>query len=1459
MSGSRGAAVASWADESRTPLAFHVSQPAAALDSFTLAGPGRALPPKASSSPPLSPRRDAAPVDRSPGFKSLPPLPGLAAFDIPSFDLVSEFEKSFGPAAVVEQQQQQKQEEEAPQLQSPQRPATATEGTLPPSESERDRHPTISSETAAAIAAVGGHVRNRSRSMIDRPLSWLPGSAADTTRTTTTVDQAGEEHRPTRLVKQNEHVARPSPPPEQTSESVPAGKQLDRPRAAESLADFARLSWIARSRSPSPPPRKLEKPRGTSRTVSAEATAPPPTPGTESTPGGQAKAGTAGPPPKRSALNRASSYLTRIRQKPHSVFSRGSQSLALKTSAGKSETTTESEESGTSTPSAPSSTGLLGPPIAVPKNASYNSVRSAASRTSSQAPSVDTDPDSDTTTASSASENTSQSTIDTNVTMPHPTSRDPLWATYRTLEIEFSKFAAKSSTAGRMGVVRSILVPFLRSTAYHPSNANRAILTAEDFDRRATILNKWWNGLLVMLTGASSRLPPGLGQAIAALGVHFPVLQPVAGVDRPTLLEAITMIMMRPEWRACTSQFRPLAERCSQERVRPRSGTGSTMATMTYDPESLMVAESAEHNVRTMFVTNLTVQMALVVEKLSLRHAPLSLVNWCGKACAYAFFFVPGVCDVLVRLWGLNADLLRRVADEFGLPRRSKGESDDIVALFPPHMHKLGWSSVKTLSDKLRLAARLPLLVAKIHWHGPWVSRWRGGDTDLVFIFFKYFHILAQEFMPDGLPLVEKARAPAFVLVHAQLLSILDSTIHRQASLDAMLGPPLSDALHGADAALTAPPLPSNLMKGMDENRLLVLLKDMLADNPFAVGPEIKRTFAEAFLAITKAATKRTPRFEHASCFMLCDFLEEALSTLDAFHSSVNNTDATASSPVDEHGRSDYFSQRDTLARRADYIDWPFWFEVGKMLMDSNNTMSEIRVLSFIYTLWDPITADPARKEAVCLDWLLSEGVFAKFFNHWSPMVRAYYMRLLCWRICKDSGSANEVDTKIFLVASQRLKTVWSHYLWLKQDAEAKGRMPPSTAPACPTPGKRFIIIRAEVPQPQPSLRLGFDSFSGPFPTADPLFDSRTAPATSTGAGDDTSNSSNSISSNGRTTDSGGGSMSFKKRLSLLGKVLPFGSSQDSSTTETKRSWEEELEQARRDTVASRLAGGSGKPNSSGPPGPPTPPKQGTSAAVAPSSASVSSTGSAPTFDAPTFVFRFTLTWQTGPGGFMMPCPPSRDRIITRPRLPAPAQARVSARSAADEPPPVSPGLPPETRMVSGLLQTGLISEARNARPLAANDGEPRSPSRVRTTEKPPLLNVDIAPIGVIGFDDDGDDDDGKVDGEDKLKVQSPIRTVSGSGSGLGQGGSEPDRGGNDKVGLVGPAPMSPPAVQPERPTGVYASGAVYAGRALAEWSLVVGECNSFVDRRRDEGILGLKEVEVPTLSVDGLGIRARG
>ena len=129
---------------------------------------------------------------------------------------------------------------------------------------------------------------------------------------------------------------------------------------------------------------------------------------------------------------------------------------------------------------------------------------------------------------------------------------------------------------------------------------------------------------------------------------------------------------------------------------------------------------------------------------------------------------------------------------------------------------------------------------------------------------------------------------------------------------------------------------------------------------------------------------------------LLCDFLEQTLLAMDCYYGY------TVPSALDE---------TNTPRPRVDYIHWPFWFDVFKMVLASNNTMSEIRMLSFVFSSWDIIAADPGRKEDLCVNWLLTEAVFDKMFNNWCPMVRAYYMRLLCWRVCRDAGSANDLDS----------------------------------------------------------------------------------------------------------------------------------------------------------------------------------------------------------------------------------------------------------------------------------------------------------------------------------------------------------------------------------------------------------------------------------------------------------------
>lgn len=389
------------------------------------------------------------------------------------------------------------------------------------------------------------------------------------------------------------------------------------------------------------------------------------------------------------------------------------------------------------------------------------------------------------------------------------------------------------------------------------------------------------------------------------------------------------------------------------------------------------------------------------------------------------------------------------------------------------------------------------------------------------------------------------------------------------------------------------------------------------------------------------------------------------------------------------------------------------------------------------------------------------------------------------------------------MLVSERLKKVWSHYLWLKQDAESSNKLLPSTAPAHPQPGKRFMIIRMEMTPPQTGLlqQAGFDTMNGTLGFGGVEY-------SNPGSGDGSDNSNEQ------------GEGTYKRRWSIFGKMLSFASTSapgGSATANAPRrnNSADELEAARRATATARS-------------GPPTPPKGSLPESDA------SSTGSSPVYESTQFVFKFTLgalPWNPAPdmmghAGSLLSMLP-RERVLTRPRLPAPAQARVSARAAStgersDSPPPPAAGRPPPERMYSGLSQGGLVNEARNALTLnaekEAEDKKEGSSSFSVAPNLPPIERVTS-----VESNHDGSMKSGSSGESSRLEIP--------------RGRSEVER----------------QVVQPVEPIGFLRQRATYTGRALAEWGIVVNECNSFVERRRDEGVCGLQEVEVPSLGVENL------
>jgi hypothetical protein len=528
------------------------------------------------------------------------------------------------------------------------------------------------------------------------------------------------------------------------------------------------------------------------------------------------------------------------------------------------------------------------------------------------------------------------------------------------------RFQSKSSSL-KANVIRTSLLPFLSRHHLHTSCKN---LRPEDLDRRVNILNKWWIGMLEMLNGKNN--------------------QSISGTDRPVFLEAIVGIMTRPEWRIPFPIVHP--DGGPADSLKYASTSVSETSDGSGSSGSDFLVESIHHNIRNIFVQNLLSQMQFVVERMSMRHAPASLVAFCGKACAYAFFFCPGIADILVRLWNTSHAVFRRILLDSAKSRvgNMRAYTQELSLSFPAALRPLAFHSHGHLMRYLRKKPEAPLNTTNIPWHGPWIARWCGRDTDLFFVFVKYIHILYAEYLPPETEKAKRILAPGLLLVHAQLLVALEDTIYKQ-SIPSMPENPHSaaaitfdDFIESPDASASAQALGGtrNSNRSMAENRLIILLRDFLSDS--SVEPNRARLlYAETFCGILKISAQRISLFDHNACFLLCDFVEEIIPIITRYAQSIE----------------------------TELFDWSFWLKVCRQMMQSHNSLTEVRVFSFFYCLWATWTAVDERKAGVCLDFLLHEPVFYHYFNHWSPMVRAYFHRLLCWRIGRFNGEPSALDS----------------------------------------------------------------------------------------------------------------------------------------------------------------------------------------------------------------------------------------------------------------------------------------------------------------------------------------------------------------------------------------------------------------------------------------------------------------
>lgn len=212
-------------------------------------------------------------------------------------------------------------------------------------------------------------------------------------------------------------------------------------------------------------------------------------------------------------------------------------------------------------------------------------------------------------------------------------------------------------------------------------------------------------------------------------------------------------------------------------------------------------------------------------------------------------------------------------------------------------------------------------------------------------------------------------------------------------------------------------------------------------------------------------------------------------------------------------------------------------------------------------------------------------------------------------------GQDSNLISEIYETLLTRLNSNWSHYLFLRDDAEKREILPPSTAPCSPAPGRRIVIIRNDSMALSANFFLPFDQ-----------------PIVAPSAMQDSPYSSHSSILN--TIPTADSPSQNKKRWSIFKTIIPFSSPGNARPGEV--------------TPPSSASEDSSPPTlDEQQPNIPTSQKSPIKAHSRPIT---------PTHQP--FSFKFSLEWLDHPAW------PSKNRVLLPPKLPHPAQMALQERKS---------------------------------------------------------------------------------------------------------------------------------------------------------------------------------------------------
>lgn len=280
----------------------------------------------------------------------------------------------------------------------------------------------------------------------------------------------------------------------------------------------------------------------------------------------------------------------------------------------------------------------------------------------------------------------------------------------------------------------------------------------------------------------------------------------------------------------------------------------------------------------------------------------------------------------------------------------------------------------------------------------------------------------------------------------------------------------------------------------VDQLKMLAAIREILHNDESCV--PFFEPFSIQFEKILHSVALRTSLYNVDSCIVLCDLAEEFLASLVL---------------TDSH------TKHRVLIEKGDFIDWNFWILVIQRMLAGQNINTILRALAFLFNVWDSIPISPSNtatrnssetpritsntgkvfdlfdeQEGLrwnCALWLLSSGIWKVYFCHWNPMVRAYYLRLICWRVASVGSESGLLSSVLFSnynddarqLLEKRLKYTFYRFRHLNRKAKTEGRAVTSAVACQPATNRKFVIaFNPASSQSKPSMSFSTEGFLSP-------------------------------------------------------------------------------------------------------------------------------------------------------------------------------------------------------------------------------------------------------------------------------------------------------------------------------------------------------------------------------------------